>query len=192
MGWQDDARRTVVSEKRMLTKMEGYWVKVRLWSIKGRDEISAAERDMRKTIDRKALFEVSKKVKGIDPEKLKAMDTGDMLDLLNSDEFDALTNSATMESARVVETKLRHGIESHNFCDGDIDTRSTDKDIKGFASQIIEYSEVAQEILAFVEEFNRPLAKPNPSNSETQQNGSTKEASLNSETPFLTEVVQRS
>lgn len=189
MGWQDDARRTVVSEKRFLTTMEGYWVKVRLWSIKGRDEISAAEREARKAIDKKALFEVSKKVKGIEPEKLKTLDTGDMLSLLTPDEFDALTNSMSMDSARVVETKLRFGIDSHNFCDGDIDTRSTDKDIKGFASQIIEYPEVAQELLAFVEDFNRPLAQQTLSSSETQPSGYTKDASLSMETSFQTGAI---
>ncbi|NCC66338.1 MAG: hypothetical protein EOM15_17010, partial [Spirochaetia bacterium] len=153
MGWQDDARRTVVSDKKNLTSMEGYWIKVRKWSIKANDEIQQAERDMQKGMDRKALFEAAKRIKSIDSEKLKTMSVDELLPLLSADEFFALTESQNVNSARLMEIKLSYGIDSHNFCDGDVDTRSTDKDIKGFASQIINYPEPATEMLQFVEEL---------------------------------------
>lgn len=187
MGWQDDARRTVVSEKKYLTSLVGYWVKVRKWSISGKDEIDEAERELQKHIDRKALFEVSKRIKGIDPEQLKTMTMSELMPMLTSDEFFALTESQNTHSARVIEAKLKHGIESHNFCEGDFETRSTSKDIKGFAVQILEYPEIALEILGFVEEFNRPLPSATSPMSEMSPSGSTEEQSLNGETPYPTD-----
>lgn len=192
MGWQDDARRTVVSDRIPLSTMEGYAIKVRKYSIRGRDEIDAATREMQKGFDRKVIFDVARKVKGMDPEKLKSMTTDDIMDTLSPEEFAALTDANTTQSAKLSELQIRHGLDSHNFCDGDIDTRWTDKDIKGFASQIIDYPEVAGEILWHIEAFNRPLARPTSSTSETPQDGFTKEASLNTETPSPTEGTQPS
>jgi len=187
MGWQDDARRTVVSDKIFLESMEGYAIKVRKYSIQGRDEIDAAIREMQKGFDRKALFEVARRVKGMNPEKLASMTNDDIMETLSADEFAALTEANTAESAKVVELKIRYGLDSHNFCDGDPDTRWTEKDIKGFANQIIEYPEVAGEILAHVEEFNRPLAPKTSKMSGMSPSGSTREESSNGETNSPTE-----
>lgn len=181
MGWQDDARKTVISEKRSLKSMVGYWVKVRKWSIRGKDEIDAAVKEVQRSLDRKALFEVAKMVRGIAPEELEKMDSGEIMSLLTPEQFSALTDSLSTQAAKVVEAKLRHGIDSHNFCEGDIDTRSTDKDVKGFAYQILDFPEVATELLELVEDFNRPLPRPTSSTSGTSPSGSTKEASSSTE-----------
>jgi len=182
MGWQDDARKTIVSEKKMLTTMEGYWVKVRKFSIKGNDEIEETKKQAQKSLDKKALYEVAKAVKGIEPEKLKNMGTDEVIAILTPDQFSVLTESSNMVIANTMEAKLKNGIDSHNFCEGDIDSRSTDKNIKEFAVQIMNYPEIAGEIVAFVEEFNRPLAKVTSKTSGMSQNGSTGGQSLNSET----------
>jgi len=186
MGWQDDARRTVVSEKKPLSTLEGYWVKVRKWSISAKDEIDQAVMDAQKNIDKKTIFEIAKKVKGIDPETLKHMKNEDVMDVLDADDLAVLSAQASTASAKVVEAKLRHGIDSHNFCDGDIDTRSTDKDIKGFSQQIIGYPKIAYEILAMVEEFNDPSASQTSSPHGMSQNGSTEGLVSSAETSSQT------
>ena len=190
MSWKDDARKTIVSEKRELTTMNGYWVKVRKYSIKGKDEIEQAKREAQKSIDKKALYEVAKAVKGFDPEKLKNITNDEMIQLLTPEQFSAMTESSTVSVSKVIEAQLRSGIDSHNFCDGDED-RSTSKDIAGFASQIIDYPEITEEILKFVEEFNRPLAKATSKTSGMSQNGSTEEQSSITETPSQTEGIQQ-
>lgn len=187
MGWQDDARRTVVSDKRNLTTMPGYWVKVRKWSITGKDEIDEATKEAQKSLDRKALFEIGKTIKGLDAEKVEAMTVDELLPLLTTDQFAALMDSQSTQSARLIEVKLKNGIDSHNFCEGDIDTRSTDKDIKGFAHQILEYPEIAEEILVFVEAFNRPLARATSSTSGMSPNGSTEGRPSSMGTPSPTD-----
>ena len=187
MGWQDDARRTVVSDKMALSALDGYWVKVRKWSISAKDEIDQATNDAQKNIDKKLIFDVAKTIKGKDPETLKHMTNDDIMELLTPEQLSALSAQASVASAKVVEAKLRYGIDSHNFCDGDIDTRSTDKDIKGFASQIISYPKIAYEILKLVEEFNDPLASQTSNKSGMSQSGFIAEQALNTETPSLTE-----
>jgi hypothetical protein len=182
MGWQDDARRTVVSDKKMLSTLEGYWVKLRKWSISAKDEIDQATSEAQKDISKKALFDIAKKVKGIEPEKLKSMKNEEIMEILDADDLMALSAQASVASAKVIEAKLKHGIDSHNFCDGDIDTRSTDKDIKGFASQIILYPEIAYEVLAMVEDFNRPLVSQTSNRSGMSLNGYTTEPNLNTVT----------
>lgn len=189
MGWQDDARRTVVSDKIFLESMKGYAIKVRKYSIRGKDEIDAAIREMQKGFDRKTIFAVARKVKGIDPEKLKDMTTDDILETLSPDEFAALTDANAVANAKVVELQIRHGLDGHNFCDGPEDTRWTDKDIKGFASQIIDYPQVAGEILFHIEEFNRPLAPETSKTSGMSPSGSTTEQSSSGETSFPTDGI---
>jgi len=113
-----------------------------------------------------------------------------MIQLLTPEQFSAMTESSTVSVSKVIEAQLRSGIDSHNFCDGDED-RSTSKDIAGFASQIIDYPEITEEILKFVEEFNRPLAKATSKTSGMSQNGSTEEQSSITETPSQTEGIQQ-
>jgi len=191
MSWTDDARKTILSKKKMLTTMLGYWVMVRKYSIKGNDEIEAMKREAQKSIDKKALYEVAKAVKGIDPDKLKDITTDEVIDLLTPEQFSAFSDSTNLAVGGLIEAQIRNGIFAHNFCDGEIETRSTEKNIRGFASEIIEYPEVATEILAFIEEFNRPLAKVTSKTSGMSQNGSTEEQSSITETPSQTEGIQQ-
>lgn len=181
MGWKDDARRLVVSDKRELesiTDSEGkkYWIKPRKWSVAAKDEINGVQRRLQKAIDKKALASLVQKSQTGDYETVE-----EMIEAMEPDEFAALLDTQNIESYDLAEVKLRNGISSHNFCDGDIETRSTDKDIKGFVHDILEYEDIALEILKIVEDYNRPLAMKTSATSKTLPDGSTEESALNTE-----------
>jgi len=178
MGWQDDARRTAISERIDLKTLPGRWVKVRLWTIGGKDEINTAMKKMQKGIDKKALVSLAMKKKGN-----KDLGEDEMLALLTEDEISAFMDGNLGEVASLMEIKIRCGLFEHNF-DGITNAE--------LSHDLLEFPEIAEEISALIEAFNRPLAQRTSNSSETQPSGSTTEASLSTETPSQTEVVQPS
>jgi hypothetical protein len=189
MGWQDDARRTIVSEKHELETFPGYWVKVRKFSIRANDEIQAAIREMQKTIDRKTVFEVAKRFKD---HAVEGDTVETLMDKVSTDELIALSDTQSAVASKIIEAKIKNGVAMHNFCDGDIDTRATDKGIEAFAHSILEYQDIANEILMAVEKFNRPLASQTSKTQGMSPSGSTTEASLSTEIYSPTEESQPS
>jgi hypothetical protein len=173
MGWQDDARRTIVSEKIELREFPGYWVKVKLYSVKGKDEITLSTRAVQKAIDKKALISLMKKAQAAHGE---ALTEEQMLERLTQDELSALVESNSVELYSMTYAKIKNGIDSHNFCDGEKST-----EVENFAKDILEYDKIAQEILGHIEEFNRPLPSKTSKPSEMSPNGFTTEASLSTE-----------
>jgi hypothetical protein len=153
-------------------------VKVRLWSVSGKDEISNALKKVQKGIDKKALmsFAMKAKNKGAD-----ITDESQLMELLTEDEIGAFVDSESAEMAGLTETKLRLGIAEHNF--GDID-------IKELAHDLLEFPKQATEILKLVEDFNAPLAQKTSKPSGTSPSGCTTEPALNTETPCQTEANQ--
>jgi hypothetical protein len=115
------------------------------------------------------------------------MEVDEVITLLTPEQFAAFTDSTSSSMSKIVEAKIKNGVDSHNFCDGEIDTRTTDKDIKQFANQILEYPTIAGEILYFIEEFNRPLARETSKTLGMSQNGSITEQSSSGEIDSLTE-----
>ncbi len=173
MGWKDDARRTIVGEKRVLESFPGYWIKTRKFSKAGEDAINEQMRKLQKGINRKALVSVTKKAEE-QGEELSQMSESEVLALLTEEELEALMDGDTAGTFDLCRVKLLHGIDSHNFCDGDLDTRSCQKVDEVFVRDLLEYPDITGEILGFIAEHNRPLALKSSPKSETLPNGSTK------------------
>ncbi len=184
MGWQDDARRTIVSEKIELKEFPGYWVKVKLYSVKGKDEINMATRAVQKAIDKKALISLMKKAQAAHGESLTEEQ---MLEQLTQEELSALVESNSVELYSMTMAKIKNGIDSHNFCDGEKST-----EVENFAKDILEYDKIAQEILGHIEEFNNPLASKTSKQSAMSPSGSTTEVSSSTEIACQTEGNQPS
>ena len=166
MGWQDDARRTIVSEKKDLESFPGYWVKVRKYSISAKDEIQSVLKKAQKGIDKKALLSLmAKREKITSPEELQQSVTPEELEMAVE------MQTAEIKSYAII--RIRHGVAEHNFCDEGI-SKETEK----FALDIMEYGEIVDEILTLIEDFNRPLAAKTSMPSEMSQNGSITEAPL--------------
>jgi len=180
MNWKEDARRTIIGKKKDLVSFPGYWVKAKKYSTQGKDEITEATRNVQKGIDKKTLMSAAKKVRAKGGRENITDD--EIFDLLTAEEISTLMDSSTVAASELFKAKIKNGMESHNFCDGDIETRSTDKDIKGFATEILEFEEIALEIIKIIEDFNRPLVQKTSLTSETSQNGSIEDQNLIMET----------
>lgn len=190
MGWKDDARKTIISEKKELQTFPGYWVKVRKYSIQGRDEINAAMKRVQKDLDKKALYSLAKKVK--ERSGKESVTEDEVMSMLEPEEIAAFMDSNSTPVTELNMLKLQHGIAAHNFVDGDRDVGTDDsKVVKRFAEEILEYADIAAEILRVVEEYNRPLAPKRSKTSRTSQNGSTTEPSSSQETPSLMEETRQ-
>ena len=177
MSWQDDARRTIVSDKKELSTFDGYWVKVKKYSINAKDEINAATREVQKGMDKKALIEVAKKARemGLAGE---VVSENDIMDMLTPEQMSALLDSTSVASSKVMEAKLKNGIAEHSFGASTVDQ---------LAHDILDYPDIANEILNYIEEFNRPLAKKTSPVSAMSPSGSTTEPPLSTEIPSQTE-----
>lgn len=183
MGWKEDARRTIVSDKKMLKSFPEGWVKVKKFSVKGNDEINAALRKLQSVFDRKAIMSFAKKARDGADEK-------SMLQEMTPEEMGMILDGNTAESYDLIFAKIKNGVAMHNFCDGDIETRSTEKDIQGFAKDILEYPDIANEIVSLIEDYNRPLVEKRSETSKMSPNGSSEEQSSNQEMNSQTEEIR--
>lgn len=190
MGWKDDARRTIVSEKKELETFPGYWVKVRKYSIQGKDEINAAMAKLQSSIDKKALYSLAKKVR--QQQGNKDLTEQQVLEMLEPDEIEAFMDGNTAPVADLNRLKIQHGVVAHNFSEKDKDLGTDDpKDIEAFANDILEFAEITAEVLQHIEAFNRPLASPRSKTSKTSPSGSTKDQPSSPETSSQTEETQQ-
>jgi len=155
MGWKNDARRLVIGERRELGTFEGYWIRPRKFSVQAKDEINAIQRKIQKGIDKKALISLMKKVKGSKETDQSEEDLEKKLyESITDDEIDSMLDAQGVETKDLIYTKILYGVAEHNFCE---EEKSENAQI--LAADILEYEEIAQEIVSIVEEFNRPLAQ---------------------------------
>lgn len=194
MGWKEDARRMIVSEKKELQTFPGRWVKVRKYSIRGKDEINAAMAKLQQGLDKKAIYSLAKKIR--EQQGNKSLTEQEALALLEPDEIAAFMDGNTAPAEDLSRLRILHGVAAHNFLDGDPEAvqigTSKQEDIKTFSSEILEFSEATAEILSLVEDFNRPLARPRSKTSETSPSGSGTAQPSSPETSSQTEGMQPS
>jgi hypothetical protein len=160
MGWKNDARRLVIGERRELGTFEGYWIRPRKFSIQAKDEINAIQRRIQKSIDKKALISLMKKVKGSkEADQSEEEIEKKLYESMTDDELNSMLDAQGVETKDLIYTKILYGVAEHNFCD-----EEKSEDSKVLAADILDYEAIAQEIINVVEEFNRPLApKKSPS-----------------------------
>jgi hypothetical protein len=169
MGWQDDARRLTTGQRHELSTFPQFWIVPKKYSIAARDEIQAAMREVQKGIDKKAIAELYTKMRQLGGEITEDR----ILEVVTPDELAAFMENNSVSVKKAYEIKLRNGIASHNF------EGST---VEQLAHDILEFADIAVEMLKIIEDFNRPLPKATSSTSGTSPSGSTKEASSSTET----------
>lgn len=186
MSWKQDAQRKIVGDKNELKTFPGYWIRPKKYSIAGQDAINAEQRKLQKGIDKKALVSVAKKLKIDADGREEAEIMTEIMSNISDDELSALMDSQYVPSAAYIKIRLQEGIDSHNFCDA-----AESKDVDSLAEDILDYPEIAEELLQIVEEYNRPLAVKGSKKSKTPQNGSTTGQNLNTATNSRTDGNQQ-
>lgn len=170
MGWKEDARRTIVGEKIELKSFPGYFVVPRKYSVETQDKIREIQKQQQSDFNRRALAKIAKKMAGVgDAEKLKNMTTADIMTSLTDEEFESLyeiTEQKTGHGAKLMIAKIAGGIAEHTFGDPPIP-------VEQLAKEVIEYAEIAGEIVEIADGFNRPLASQQSGTSEPSPSGYT-------------------
>lgn len=170
MGWKDDARRSILGEKTGLASFPGYTITPRKYSIEILDEIKDIERERQKEVDRRALARVAKKMaakKQLSEEDLSKLTPAEMINELEDDEFAALFAAVDKShgfEAKIISVKIRGGLGAHDFKDSSVEELST---------ELLEYAEIAGEVVRIIDEFNRPLVKSPSETSKQSPGGST-------------------
>lgn len=189
MGWKDDARRTIVSGKKDLASFPGYWIKVKKYSIRGKDEINGALASLQASLDKKALYSLAQKTQERSRSS-EELTKKQVFELLSEDEISAYAASSMIPMGELNRLRLKHGVAAHNFVTGDPDIGTDNaKDIEVFANDILEYADIVEEIISQIEDYNRPLATTTSGTSGTSPSGSTEEAVSTSAMNYQTDAT---
>ena len=176
MGWKDSARRLTTGGKIELKTLGGFWVIPKKYSIAGNDAIGAIQRKMLKGVDKKSLSSlIHKRSEGFETPEA-------MVEAMEPEELMALFDSNSLEKEESTRVKIVHGLYEYGYQDED-----SSKDVKGFATEVLEFEDVALEVLSVIEKFNHPLANPTSSTSKMSQDGSTEVQPSSTETVGKTE-----
>jgi hypothetical protein len=167
INWKIAADRVTIGERTELKTIPGYWVRPRRFSKQGEAEILAAQtRAMAKSKAVAAsMMDGFKDAVVSDADKM----TGGISDDAKKEIAIKVMQGATADMIGHVEEdvmRIAYGIAEHNFL-GDQEPACVE-----WAREIIEYKDVANEILEIVREKNLPLVLPTPSSSPTLPTGS--------------------
>jgi len=149
IDWKIAANRMVIGEKVELKSLPGYWVQPRRYTKQGEAEILAAQ--TRVIANTKALsaalYDEAKRKTGSDADAI-----ADTTALEKEITAKIIENVSPEMVGRLEETKAKIllGIAAHNFTKEGIPTLD-------WVNDVMEYSPIANEILAIVEDYNRPL-----------------------------------
>lgn len=167
-NWKTASQRSYIGGQVSITSLLGedekqldLWVKPRLFSVAGSDEIAAFSIQQQAKMRResvKALLE-----RGIEATE-EALGKNDLLlDILGSGEADLF------KERQLIRLHLQYGIHAHNF-NGDPEGPTPE-----WIEDVLEDHGLSQEIFRIVQEFNRPLARPTSAPSGTSPSGSSTE-----------------
>lgn len=148
MKWEELARRTIEGDKHELESLGGYWFKPKKYSCQGADEIKNATFKTGQGLSDEMLKKLTPLIEGEESieEIMGKLPPADLTMLMNSQ---AVRNQ---DSAELVKVILKYGIGESNF---DI----TDENRNDFLEKIIEYQDIAIEMLGVIRKHNRPLVK---------------------------------
>jgi len=164
IDWKIAADRVTIGERFELESLPGFWVQTRRYTKQGEAEILAAQ--TRSIVKSKAI--AASIIDGMPEPESEAERIMGVSDKMKKDIAMQVMEHATADMVGKVEEntlRLVYGIEATNMTDNG-------KPSSAWAAEIMQYSDVANEILARVTEQNLPLALRLSRKSETLQTGS--------------------
>ena len=150
INWKIAADRMAIGEQVELKSLEGFWVRPRRFTKAGEAEILAAQT---RAIAKSKSIAASLMDSMPEPETDSERMFGPSAEAKKEIAMSVMENATADMVGRVEENTLRlmHGIEGHNFDESGKATRE-------WAESVMEYSDIANEILAIVAEQNLPLS----------------------------------
>lgn len=163
-----------IGDKVYLESVDGEWFKPKKFSVEEKDQIQACQQEILKM----SGISVAQ-IKSI--EKLsKGREEGEAIEDVPDSDLEAYMALSAAPVARLMRAQLLYGIAEHSF---DAESESSTLVDEQVVTEIMNYPEIATEIVNAVELFNRPLAKETSATSEMSQSGSTGEVSSTKKTP---------
>jgi len=154
-GFENEARRTILAPERELQSLPGYKVRARKFTIAAQDELSAAQERKRLALPatlRAFAIEAEARGKRFE-EALSELTPEKAAELL------AEIPSEASSSSELMRLSILYGLGEHNLDDGS--TMSSDVALE-LVEKIMEFPALAEEIHAFIREWNAPLPKATP------------------------------
>jgi len=174
MSWKDVASRTVAGPKHTMSSIPGYWFKPRKFSVTAADDINAESMRSAGTVPTKIKTKMAKLMKE-NPD----LDEGDLIAELTDEEIAELTDVQGRPASDLIRLRIKHGVAEHNYEGPDengsevVKSGLTDEQV----AEILQFPEVAKEMVEAIMRWNRPLAHATSGISETSQSGATEEPS---------------
>lgn len=168
INWKIAADRIAIGERVNLASLEGYWIQPRRFTKQGEAEILASQT---RAIAKSKSIAASMFDSLPEPETDSERMFGPSAESKKEIAMAVMENATADMVGKVEENTLRimYGIEAHNFDDEGKPTRE-------WAAEIMEYSDVANEILGIVAEQNLPLSVRTSRKSAMSQTASSTEA----------------
>lgn len=150
INWKVAADRIAIGERANLASLDGYWIQPRRYTKAGEAEILAAQT---RAIAKSKSIAASMFDSMPEPETDSERMFGPSAESKKEIAMAVMENATADMVGKVEENTLRilYGIEAHNFDDEGKPTRE-------WADEIMQYSDVANEILGIVAEQNLPLS----------------------------------
>lgn len=165
MNWKKIARKSIVGERVNLEKItpddetlkdwkeqekpwNSFWAEPKKYSIEGKDKIDTITLQTTTQLPPKIKLRISKLMKENPEYKEK-----DLMDLLSDEEqLELMDAQITGKNKDLIQATIEEGLYRTNMI--------TDKEsIKDFAEQVMEFEEIALELVEIIRNHNRPLPK---------------------------------
>lgn len=178
-GWEAYARRTILSPKRELETLPGFWVRARKYSVASADELRAVQRTKRGPVPPAVRSILSRAIR-------EEREFGDVIRELEPAEAEAIiaempSDVSTM--ADIMALSILHGIGEHNLGEEEASVTMT----RDVVDRIMDYPDTAREVWKIVQEWNTPLPKATSKTSGTSPSGSSEGAPSSPERSSPTE-----
>ena len=158
-------QRHIQGKKHNLATLPGHWFKPRKYGLEGGEVMQNLQKDLRKVLKNRKVFEYIKKLQeqGIEsptPDDIVANFSDEEL----QEYFDALGDMGKQKTAGLYRNALLYGIGDHSFADDEGNLCEVDEELVNI---LCESQDVVNEMVPIVMEHNRPLAERTPKKSET-------------------------
>lgn len=160
--WRDEAEKRSVGDRVQLKTLPGHYIIPRRYSTETQDRLTAlAGKTSGSGLTQETLDE-------IDRREETGEELGRAVQLRIQSELGGLEEGVYIDQARIT---LLGGL--HEFGDETAEERFTGDEIPALVEEILQYNELAAEILDVIREGNRPLAGKNGSKSAMSSKSST-------------------
>lgn len=179
MNWEEKSRDRRLGDRHDLKSLPDFWFRPQKYSVEGDEVVSLAQMKLKDRFKPGTIRRILGKFKENQEAGAKVED---LLMKLDNEDLNAIMDEAS-DSPAGAQTEykrqvLLHGIGEHNFKNGKDELEQV---TENFADRICQNHEIADEMVAVIVRWNRPLPKGSASRSVTSSSGDSEGSSQKKE-----------